>query len=215
MIYGFDSAGFLQELQTNLVGNVAGFSVGRTSTARRSSRPPGVGRSGRSTEPRVSLDARHPDERGESEQDRDRDRDDEGLGRRRALAGHPHHRLPAGVRAKVLNVDKITFADLLAHTSGLAYNDPMRIDSQDEEAIEAGTLMGRLRYENVNYGLCRILLATVTAACRRPRSCARSRRAIVPTSTTTCGTPARSLVRVLRGGGYLRAVGSARPGFRP
>jgi CubicO group peptidase (beta-lactamase class C family) len=168
VIYGFDSAGFLQELQTNLVGNVAGFSVG-------------LNQHGSTIEQATWGWAKWPLDGAEGEPWTLDTRMNvaslnkivtaiammkvlgaAGLSPDTPIIGY----LPA-YWAKGPNVDKITFADLLAHTSGLAYNNPNA--SMDfagmKEAIEAGTLnWGDYSYENVNYGLCRVLLATVNGS---------------------------------------------------
>jgi CubicO group peptidase (beta-lactamase class C family) len=64
------------------------------------------------------------------------------------------------------NVNLITFANLLTHTSGLAFNNTTsRTDFEFmKEQIEAGVTMadlGQFSYQNMNFGLCRILLATI------------------------------------------------------
>jgi CubicO group peptidase (beta-lactamase class C family) len=61
-------------------------------------------------------------------------------------------------------VDLITFGDLLAHTSGLSYESgSSRSDfPYMKSQIAAGTFnRGQYYYQNMNYGLCRILLATI------------------------------------------------------
>ena len=62
------------------------------------------------------------------------------------------------------NVDQITFANLMTHTSGLDYgNNSSASDFQFMTAqIAAGTShLGQYWYQNMNFGLCRILLATI------------------------------------------------------
>ena len=62
------------------------------------------------------------------------------------------------------NVNSITFADLMTHTSGLAFG---ATNSRSDfpwmkEQIAAGTFhLGQFSYQNMNFGLCRILLATI------------------------------------------------------
>ena len=61
-------------------------------------------------------------------------------------------------------VGDITIAHLLAHTSGLAFNDMSgRMDfCFMKEQIALGTAnLGTYQYQDVNYGLCRVLLATI------------------------------------------------------
>lgn len=62
------------------------------------------------------------------------------------------------------NVDQITFANLMTHTSGLNYG--VSSSASDFEfmkaQIAAGTShLGQYWYQNMNFGLCRILLATI------------------------------------------------------
>ncbi|HYB31729.1 MAG TPA: serine hydrolase domain-containing protein [Solirubrobacteraceae bacterium] len=62
------------------------------------------------------------------------------------------------------NVDEITFANLMTHTSGLDYG--VSSSASDFEfmkaQIAAGTThLGQYWYQNMNFGLCRVLLATV------------------------------------------------------
>jgi Beta-lactamase len=62
------------------------------------------------------------------------------------------------------NVDEITFAELMTHTSGLAFgNTTSRSDFEFmKEQIAAGTTqIGQYSYQNMNFGLCRILISTI------------------------------------------------------
>jgi hypothetical protein len=62
------------------------------------------------------------------------------------------------------NVNKITFAELMTHTSGLAFGDTSsRSDFEFmKEQIAAGTTkIGQYSYQNMNFGLCRILISTI------------------------------------------------------
>jgi CubicO group peptidase (beta-lactamase class C family) len=66
--------------------------------------------------------------------------------------------------AKGPNVDKITFRHLMTHTSGLDYN--VSSSSSDypfmKAQIAAGTQnLGKYWYQNMNFGLCRILITTI------------------------------------------------------
>jgi hypothetical protein len=69
-----------------------------------------------------------------------------------------------GYWTKGPNVDQITFAELMTHTSGLAYgNTSDRSDFEFmKEQIAAGTTdIGQYSYQNMNFGLCRILISTI------------------------------------------------------
>ena len=62
------------------------------------------------------------------------------------------------------NVDQITFANLLTHTSGLDYG--VGSSASDflfmKDQIAAGTThLGQFWYQNMNFGLCRILISTI------------------------------------------------------
>jgi hypothetical protein len=62
------------------------------------------------------------------------------------------------------NVDQITFAQLMTHTSGLNYG--VSSSASDfafmKRRIAAGTThLGQYWYQNMNFGLCRILLGTI------------------------------------------------------
>jgi CubicO group peptidase (beta-lactamase class C family) len=66
--------------------------------------------------------------------------------------------------AKGQNVDKITFRHLMTHTSGLDYN--VKSSASDygfmKSQVAAGTSnLGKYWYQNMNFGLCRILIATI------------------------------------------------------
>ena len=62
------------------------------------------------------------------------------------------------------NVDKITFANLMTHRSGLAYQVPTSASDYAfmKSQIAAGTHnIGNYSYQNMNFGLCRILISTI------------------------------------------------------
>ena len=61
-------------------------------------------------------------------------------------------------------VDRITFRQLLTHTSGLvALNEPGPADYQFMKDQIAIGVVGGMGYRNMNYGLCRILISTIDA----------------------------------------------------
>jgi hypothetical protein len=69
-----------------------------------------------------------------------------------------------GYWSKGPNVNLITFAELMTHTSGLAYgNTTSRSDYEFmKEQVAAGTSkIGQYSYQNMNFGLCRILISTI------------------------------------------------------
>jgi CubicO group peptidase (beta-lactamase class C family) len=66
--------------------------------------------------------------------------------------------------AKGPNVGQITFAELMTHTSGLAFGSASSRSDFEwmKSQIAAGTThRGQYSYQNMNFGLCRILLATI------------------------------------------------------
>jgi CubicO group peptidase (beta-lactamase class C family) len=171
--YRFDAGGFIQELKEKLTGKVAGYSIGLTengSTIEQANQNWAKG-------PQDGSEAWTLDTRmfvaslnkivtaiamtkllGEA-----------GISPGTPIIGY----LPA-YWVKGPKVGDITFADLLAHTSGLAYNaNNSRMDFQwIKEQIALGpTNLGTYSYQNVNYGLCRVLLATVNGNVPRPCSC--------------------------------------------
>ncbi|HWH10204.1 MAG TPA: serine hydrolase domain-containing protein [Solirubrobacteraceae bacterium] len=66
--------------------------------------------------------------------------------------------------AKGPDVANITFRELMTHTSGLNYGvDTSASDYETMKAVIAGgvTHRGQYHYQNLNFGLCRILIATI------------------------------------------------------
>jgi hypothetical protein len=69
-----------------------------------------------------------------------------------------------GYWSKGPSVNLITFRQLMTHTSGLAYqNTSSRSDYEFmKEQVAAGTThLGQYSYQNMNFGLCRILISTI------------------------------------------------------
>ena len=69
-----------------------------------------------------------------------------------------------GYWSKGPSVNMITFRQLMTHTSGLAYqNTSSRSDYEFmKEQVAAGTThLGQYSYQNMNFGLCRILISTI------------------------------------------------------
>lgn len=62
------------------------------------------------------------------------------------------------------NIDQITFHQLLTHTSGFNTDESKCDFLFMQDAVSAGVgvkRIGKYKYQNMNYGLCRILLATI------------------------------------------------------
>ena len=65
--------------------------------------------------------------------------------------------------AKGPNIEYIVFRNLFNHTSGLSANDLVDFDIM-KSAIAGGIALnnlGQYNYQNLNYGLCRMLLAVI------------------------------------------------------
>jgi len=62
------------------------------------------------------------------------------------------------------SVDKITFRELMTHTSGFVTKSTGSSDFQlmKEKVLAGVTSIGTYKYENMNFGICRILLAVIT-----------------------------------------------------
>jgi CubicO group peptidase (beta-lactamase class C family) len=62
------------------------------------------------------------------------------------------------------NVNKITFAELMTHTSGLAFGDTSSrsdFEFMNQQVAAGTTHLGQYSYQNMNFGLCRILISTI------------------------------------------------------
>jgi CubicO group peptidase (beta-lactamase class C family) len=62
------------------------------------------------------------------------------------------------------NVDQITFARLMTHTSGLNYgatSGPSDFEFMKEQIAAGTTHLGEFWYQNMNFELCRILISTI------------------------------------------------------
>jgi len=162
-VYTLDVAGFMQALEAQLMDNVAGFSIGLNQNGSR------IAQSnwGWAKEPADGSQTWTPDTRMHVASlskiltaiAMTKLLGDLGISSTTAIIDY----LPA-YWVKGPNVQNITFFDLLAHTSGLAFNNAnSRSDFAWMKAqIEVGTYChGAYSYQNLNYGLCRILLATV------------------------------------------------------
>ncbi|HJZ28769.1 MAG TPA: serine hydrolase domain-containing protein, partial [Streptosporangiaceae bacterium] len=69
-----------------------------------------------------------------------------------------------GYWVKGPHVDQITFAELMTHTSGLAFgatNSRSDFEWMKSQIAAGTTNIGDYNYQNMNFGLCRILLATI------------------------------------------------------
>jgi CubicO group peptidase (beta-lactamase class C family) len=162
-VYGLDAAGFIQELEGLLTGNVAGYSARLTENGSTI----GLASQNWAKEPQDGSEAWTPDTRmhvaslskivtaaamtrlwGEA-----------GISPGTPIIGY----LP-GYWVKGPNVNSITFTDLMTHTSGLAFgatNSRSDFEWMKEQIAAGTTHLGQFSYQNMNFGLCRILLATI------------------------------------------------------
>ena len=161
----FDAAGFIQELQAKLKDNVAGYSIG-------------LNQNGSTIGQANGGLAKWPIDGSEAEAWTLDTRMNVAslskivtaiamtklLGEAGISPGTPIIGYLPAYWVKGPNVGYITFADLLAHTSGLANDssdDLMDFETMRDEIEIGSTNSGKYNYLNMNYGLCRILLATV------------------------------------------------------
>jgi Beta-lactamase len=162
-VYTFDVDGFMQALEGQLMDNVAGYSIGLNQNGSRIKQA----NYGSAKEPQDGGEGWTPDTRMHVAS---LSKITTAIAMTKLLGDHDIQLntpiidyLPA-YWVKGPGVPDITFFDLLAHTSGLAYNNSnSRSDFAWMKAqIEVGTYnLGSYSYQNLNYGLCRILLATV------------------------------------------------------
>ena len=160
--YTFNATGFIQELERRLTENVAGFSIGLnengSSIAQTSwnwAKEPQDGRAAWTPDTRMHVAS---------------------LSKIVTAIAMTKLLLEAGIPlttpiidylpgywVKGPAIEYITFFNLLAHTSGLAYQSAGRSDFEwMKEQVALGTFnLGTYDYQNMNYGLCRILLATI------------------------------------------------------
>ena len=160
--YTFDANGFIQELEETLIGKVAGYSIGLNENGSTIAQPSWNW----AKQPRDGGEGWTPDTRMHVAS----------LSKIVTAIAMTKLLLEAGIQpttpiidylpaywVKGPNVESIRFFDLLGHTSGLAYQAPQWGDFEwMKEQIAVGTFnRGSYDYQNLNYGLCRILLATV------------------------------------------------------
>jgi CubicO group peptidase (beta-lactamase class C family) len=163
VVYGLDAAGFIQELEGLLTGNVAGFSIRLTENGST------IGLAGQNwaKEPQDGSEAWTPDIRMHvaslskivTAAAMTRLLGEAGISPYTLIIDH----LPA-YWVKGPNVNSITFAELLTHTSGLAFgatNSRSDFEWMKEQIAAGTTHLGQFSYQNMNFGLCRILLATI------------------------------------------------------
>jgi beta-lactamase family protein len=162
-VYGLDAAGFIQELEGLLTGNVAGFSIRLTENGST------IGLAGQNwaKEPQDGSEAWTPDTRMHvaslskivTAAAMTRLLGAAGISPFTPVIGY----LPA-YWVKGPDVDQITFAELMTHTSGLAFgatNSRSDFEWMKEQIAAGTTHLGQFSYQNMNFGLCRILLATI------------------------------------------------------
>ncbi len=162
-VYGLDAVGFIQELEGLLTGNVAGFSIRLTENGS------SIGLAGQNwaKEPQDGSEAWTPDTRMHVAS-LSKIVTAAAMTRLLGKAGIPPFTpiisyLP-GYWVKGPDVDQITFAELLTHTSGLAFgatNSRSDFEWMKEQIAAGTTHLGQFSYQNMNFGLCRILLATI------------------------------------------------------
>ena len=163
VVYSFDTAGFIKELEEMLTPNVAGYSL----RLNQNGSTVGLASQNWAKEPQDGSQAWTPDTRMHVAS-LSKIVTAAAMTRVLAKAGLPVFApiidyLPE-YWVKGPDVDQITFSELMTHTSGLAFG---ATNSRSDfgwmkEQIAAGTThLGQFSYQNMNFGLCRILLATI------------------------------------------------------
>jgi len=161
--YGFNAAGFVQQVAEFLTGNVAGYSI----RLNENGSSIGVVDWNWAKEPQDGSEAWTPGVRMHVAS-LSKIVTAAAMTRLLGAAGIPASTpiidyLPA-YWVKGPNVDQITFAELLTHTSGLAFgatNSRSDFEWMKEQIAAGTTHIGQFSYQNMNFGLCRILLATI------------------------------------------------------
>ena len=123
-----------------------------------------------------------------------------------------------GYWAKGPHVGKITFAELMTHTSGLAFGATnSRSDFKwMKSQIAAGTThRGQFYYQNMNFGLCRILLATINGNIPVDWTLPGWLDWLFRVQRHLLGPHHDQGLRVIRGERGLRARGRDRAGLQP
>jgi Beta-lactamase len=163
VFYRFDVTGFIRALKEELTGSVAGYSIRLTENGSTI----GLADQNWAKEPQDGSENWTPDTRmhvaslskivtaiavtrllGEA-----------GISPPTSIIDY----LP-GYWVKGPNVGQITFAELMTHTSGLAFqatNSRSDFEWMKSQIAAGTTHRGQYSYQNMNFGLCRILLATI------------------------------------------------------
>jgi len=163
VLYRFDASGFIRELEEQLTGNVAGYSIRLTENGST------IALAGQNwaKEPQDGSQSWTPDTRMHVASlskivtaiAMTRLLDEAGLPPSTPIIDY----LPS-YWAKGPNVGQITFAELMTHRSGLAFgatNSRSDFEWMKSQIAAGTTRIGEYSYQNMNFGLCRILLATI------------------------------------------------------
>jgi CubicO group peptidase (beta-lactamase class C family) len=163
VFYEFDAPGFIRALEEQLTGNVAGYSIRLTENGstialadQNWAKGPQDGSEDWTPDTRMHVASLSKIMTAVAMTRL--------LGEAGISPGTPIIDYLPGYWAKGQNVGQITFAELMTHTSGLAFGATnSRSDFEwMKSQIAAGTChIGEYSYQNMNFGLCRILLATI------------------------------------------------------
>lgn len=163
VFYAFDAAGFMTLLQDALAHTVAGYSIGLTENGsligladQNWAKWPQDGAQGWTPDTRMHVASLSKIVTAIA---MTRLLPEAGLGPNTLIYDY----LP-GYWAKAPNIEQVTFDNLLAHTSGLAFNannPPVDFQYMKSQIAAGTTNRGDYSYQNVNYQLLRVLLATV------------------------------------------------------
>ena len=162
-LYRFDVTGFMRALGEQLTGKVAGYSIRLTENGSTI----GLADQGWAKEPLDVSEGWTPDIRmhiASLSKVATAMAMTRLLGQAGISPSSPIIDFLPGYWAKGPNVDQITFADLMTHRSGLAFgatNSRSDFEWMKSQIAVGTTRIGQYSYQNMNFGLCRILLATI------------------------------------------------------
>ena len=163
VLYRFDVIGFIRALEEQLTGHVAGYSIRLTENGSTI----GLADQGWAKEPLDVSESWTPDTRmhvASLSKVATAMAMTRLLGQAGISPSTPIIDYLPGYWAKGPNVDRITFAELMTHTSGLAFgatNSRSDFEWMKSQVAAGTTRLGEYSYQNMNFGLCRILLATI------------------------------------------------------
>ena len=163
VFYRFDATGFIRALEAQLTGNVAGYSIRLTENGSTIA----LADQNWAKQPQDGSENWTPDTRmhvASLSKIVTAIAMTRLLGQAGISPSTPIIDYLPGYWVKGPHVDQITFAELMTHTSGLAFgatNSRSDFEWMKSQIAAGTTNIGDYNYQNMNFGLCRILLATI------------------------------------------------------